>query len=101
MTAKEKMEQFQAIMNQIIQRALEANNEKLSQDISAQVNQELAEELKSLMQIRNEQEEERFRHLDEMIRSCQRESQGKAEAAAARVPFFRKKWFEKGADSKF
>ena len=54
MTAKEKMEQFQAIMNQIIQRALEANNEKLSQDISAQVNQELAEELKSLMQIRNE-----------------------------------------------
>ena len=96
MTAKEKMEQFQAIMNQIIQRALEANNEKLSRDISDQVNQELAEELKSLMQIQNEQEEERFRRLDEMIRSCQRESQGKAEAAAARVPFFRRKWFEKG-----
>lgn len=96
MTDKEKMEQFQAIMNQIIQRALEANNEKLSRDISDQVNQELAEELKSLMQIQNEQEEERFRRLDEMIRSCQRESQGKAEAAAARVPFFRRKWFEKG-----
>ena len=48
------------------------------------------------MQIQNEQEEERFRRLDEMIRSCQRESQGKAEAAAARVPFFRRKWFEKG-----
>ena len=96
MTAKEKMEQFQAIMNQIIQRALEANNEKLSRDSSDQVNQELAEELKSLMQIQNEQEEERFRRLDEMIRSCQRESQGKAEAAAARVPFFRRKWFEKG-----
>ena len=64
--------------------------------LRAKVNQELAEELKSLMQIQNEQEEERFRRLDEMIRSCQRESQGKAEAAAARVPFFRRKWFEKG-----
>lgn len=96
MTAEEKMEQFQMIMNQIIQRALEANNEKLSQDISCQVNRELAGELKELMRIRDEREEERFRQLDEVIRSCQRESQSKAEAAAARVPFFRKKRFRNG-----
>ena len=31
---EEKMEQFQKMMNQIIGRAIEENNEKLSQDIS-------------------------------------------------------------------
>ena len=34
---EEKMEQFQQIMNLIIGRALEVNNEKLSQDISCLV----------------------------------------------------------------
>ena len=37
---EEKMEQFQQIMNLIIGRALEVNNEKLSQDISCLVNGE-------------------------------------------------------------
>ena len=33
----EKMEQFQKVMNHIIGRAIEENSEKLSQDISAMV----------------------------------------------------------------
>ena len=38
-------------------------------------------------------EEERFKNLDESIRACQRENQGKAEAAASLTvfPFFRLK----------
>ena len=38
---EEKMEQFQQIMNLIIGRALEVNNEKLSQDVSYLVNEKL------------------------------------------------------------
>lgn len=96
LTQEEKMEQFQVIMNHIMERALEANNEKLSRDISVLVKQKLTEDLEDFMRIRDEREEERFRHLDEVIRSYQRESQSKAEAAAAKVPFFRKKRFGSG-----
>lgn len=91
MTQEEKLEQFQKIMDHIIGRALEVNNEKLSQDISRLVNDELVGELSDLMRIRDEREEERFRRLDETIRSCQRDRLGKAEAAATRIPFFRRK----------
>ena len=65
-------------------------------DISVLVKQKLTEDLEDFMRIRDEREEERFRHLDEIIRSYQRESQSKAEAAAAKVPFFRKKRFGNG-----
>ena len=67
---EDKMAQFQQIMNLIIGRALEVNNEKQSAD---------------------RKEEERFRQLDEVIRSFQKS--GQAEAAAAKVPFFKRKPF--------
>jgi len=76
---EEKMEQFQQIMNLIIGRALEVNNEKLSQDIS------------SLLQASDQKEEERFRQLDETLRAYQKG--GQAEAAAAKVPFFKRRKF--------
>lgn len=94
-SADEKMQQFQRIMTYIIGQALEANNERLSQEISRLVNECLSEELEDLMRMRDERDEERFRQFDEMIRSYQRDSQGKAEAAAARIPFFRKRRFGK------
>ncbi len=62
---EEKMEQFQQIMNLIIGRALEVNNEKLSQDISCLVNEKLGRELEFLFQASDQKEEERFRQLDE------------------------------------
>lgn len=93
MTQDEKMEQFQMIMNHIIERALAVNNEKLSRDISGLVNRKISEELEDLMRIRDEREEERYRQIDEIIRGCQRDSQGKAEAAATRIPFFKRKRF--------
>ena len=56
---------------------------------------DLSEELEDLMRIRDERDEERFRQFDEIIRSYQRDNQGKAEAAAARIPFFGKRRFRK------
>lgn len=89
------MEQFQEIMNHIIGRALEANNEKLSQDISQMVNDKVSKDMEYLFQVSNEKEEERFKRLDEVIRTYQKENRGRAEAAAAKVPFFKKKGFWK------
>ena len=95
---EEKMEQFQQIMNLIIGRALEVNNEKLSQDISCLVKERLAgemelllKELEFLFQASDQKEEERFRQLDETLRSYQKG--GQAEAAAAKVPFFKRRRF--------
>lgn len=94
MTSEEKMEQFQQIMNLIIGRALEVNNEKLSQDVSALVSERVAKELEYLSRISDEKEEERFRQLDETIRAFQKD--GREEAAAAKVPFFKRKRFGRG-----
>ena len=95
---EEKMEQFQQIMNLIIGRALEVNNEKLSQDISSLVNEKLSGEMELLLQSSDRKEEERFRQLDEVIRSFQKS--GQAEAAAARVPFFKRKPFKRSGKSR-
>lgn len=91
--SEEKMEQFQQIMSHIIGRALEVNNEKLSQDVSYLVNDKVVKELEYLVRISDEKEEERFKQLDETIRAYQKEGKGRAEAAAAKVPFFKKKKF--------
>lgn len=96
---KEKMEQFQQIMNHIIQtaigQAVRENNAALSEEISRQVNDRMVQELEYMMRINDEKEEERFRMLDEALRAHQKENKGKAEAAATRLPFFRKKRFGK------
>lgn len=95
LTAEEKMEQFQEIMNHIIGRALDANNEKLSQDISQMVNNKVTQEMECLFRMSDEKEEERFRQLDEIIRSYQKDSRSRDEAAATKIPFFKRKKFGK------
>lgn len=87
MMAQEKAEQFRSLMVQMIGQAIEENNEKLSQDISRMVNEKVVKELDYLMRVADERDEERFRQLDETIRLYQRENKGKAEAAAAKMPF--------------
>lgn len=89
----EKMEQFQAIMNHIIGQALEANKEKLSQDVGEAVTDKVMKEFEYLMRVNDEKEEERFKQLDETIRSYQKNGKGRAEAAATKLPFFKKKKF--------
>ena len=91
MIAQEKMEQFQEIMNHIIGRALEVNNEQLSQDVSSIVNDKVVKELEYLMRVKDEKEEELFKQLDELLRSYQKDNKGRAEAAASKIPFFNRK----------
>ena len=97
MSQQEKLEQFQQLMNHIIGnaigQAMRQNNEALSEEISRQVNDRMVQELEYMMRISDEKEEERFKALDETLRAHQKENKGKAEAAAARMPFFRKKRF--------
>lgn len=89
----EKLEQFQQIMNHIIGQALEVNNEKLSQDISCLVNEKVTKELEYMIRVNDEKEEERFKQLDETMRAYQKDGKSRAEAAAAKVPFFKRKKF--------
>ena len=89
--AQEKMEQFQEIMNHIIGRALELNNEQLSQDVSNLVNDKVIREMETLMNLKEEREEERYKQLDELLRSYQKDNKGRAEAAASKIPFFNRK----------
>lgn len=100
-TAEEKMEQFQAIMTQIIGQALAQHNDKLSDTISENVSDKVVKELDYLMRIKEEQEDERFKKLDETLRAYQKGQKSKAEAAATRIPFFqsrKKKKFGRNAN---
>lgn len=95
MTPEEKMEEFQKLMNHVIGRAMEANNEKLSQDVSCLVGDRILNEMEYLIRMKDEKEDERFKQLDELIRSYQKDNKGRSEAAAAKIPFFKKKRFFK------
>lgn len=94
---QERIEQFQQLMNHIIGNAIgqavKENNEALSEEISRQVNDRMVQELEYMMRINDEREEERFKMLDETLRAYQKESKGKAEAAATKLPFFKRKKF--------
>ena len=77
-----RMEQFQAILGDIILQALRDNNQELSKGISERVSDNVLKEMDYLMRVQEEREEERFKKLDESIRLTQR---SRREAAAARV----------------
>lgn len=93
----EKIEQFQQILNfmigQAVGAALQENNAAISEEISRQVNDRMVRELEYMMRINDEREEERFKMLDEALRSCQKENRSNAEAAVTKLPFFRKRRF--------
>lgn len=92
LSAELKMEQFQEIMTKIVGKALENNNSSLSGAISTEVSSKVSErvikQMDYIMRENEEREEERFRKLDEAIRSRQKAN---AEAAAALEETKRKK----------
>ena len=101
----EKMARFQSVMNHIIGRAMDANLDRLAREVSNTVSEDVTDkvmkEVEYLLRVSDEKEEERFRQLDETIRAYQRQGKGRAEAAAAKVPFFRKKKFGKSGKKMF
>ena len=89
---QEKLDQFQELMNHIIGnaigQAMKQSSEAMSSEISHQVSNHMVQELEYMMRVNDEREEDRFKMLDETLRTYQRESKGKAEAAATKLPFF-------------
>ena len=69
--ATEKMEQFQDMMTAIVKNALAENNLQLGHAVGEQIGEKLIKEMNYLMREREEQEEARFRKLDETLRAKQ------------------------------
>lgn len=64
----DKMAQFTELMTEIVGKAITANNQELSRNISEDVGEQVIKEMNYLMREREEAEEERFRNLDAAIR---------------------------------
>ncbi len=67
-----KLDQFQIMMARIVRDAIAENNHAIGQEVSTQVGDKVLKEMNYLMREREEQEEERYRKLDEAIRSRQK-----------------------------
>lgn len=70
--SQDKMNQFKAIMSQIIKSALKENNSELSNELSCGVTDSIVKEMNFLMHLQEEKEEERFRKFDATLRDYQR-----------------------------
>ena len=86
-----KMEQFQAIIGNIVSQALRENNPALSKELGERVSDSVIKEMDYLMRMNQEKEEERFKKLDETIRSYQKERKEVA-ATKERKGFLFKKY---------
>ena len=69
---QKRMEQFQNMMTEIVRKAIAENNEELGQEVGVQVGNHVIKEMNYLMRTQEEQEEERYRKLDEAIRNIGR-----------------------------
>ena len=63
-----RMEQFQAMMTEIIRNAIEENNENLSKEVGEEVRTRILKEMNYLAREQEDAEEERYRKLDALIR---------------------------------
>lgn len=66
-----KLEQFQLILSEVVSNALKENTGELGKEVSEIVSDNVIKEMDYLMHIREKQEEERFKKLDETIRNYQ------------------------------
>lgn len=69
-----KMEQFQAIMDKVVAKALKQQTVDLGKEVSGCVSETVLKEMNYLMRMQDEKEEERYKKLDEVMRSRQRMS---------------------------
>ena len=66
-----KMEQFQAIMDKIVTKAMKESTADLSKELSDNVSENVLKGMNYLMRMQDEKEEERYKKLDEAMRSRQ------------------------------
>ena len=67
-----KMEQFQEIMTRIVSNALKESTSEFKKDLSEDVSQNVLKGVNYIMRVKEEKEEERFKKLDEALRSKQK-----------------------------
>jgi DNA-binding transcriptional MerR regulator len=90
-----KVAQFKVIMNNIIMEALRENNLELSKAVSSNVSESVLKEMDYMMRMKEEREEERFKRLDDSIRSKQK---ARKERSATREKRKKKRMFHKKAE---
>ena len=73
-----KLEQFQMIITEVVSNALKENTGTLGKEVSEIVSDNVIKEMDYLMHLKEKQEEERFKKLDETIRSYQVSSREKS-----------------------
>ena len=75
---EKRMEQFQSMMTEIVRKAIMENNQDLGEEVGVHVGERVLKEMNYLMRTQEEQEEERFRKLDDAIRSLGRHGRRRA-----------------------
>lgn len=75
-----KLEQFQMIITEVVSNALKENTGSLGREVSEIVSDNVIKEMDYLMHLRDKQEEERFKKLDETIRNYQVSNREKSKA---------------------
>lgn len=87
-----KLEQFQMILSEVVSNVLKENTGEFGKEVSDIVSDNVIKEMDYLMHIREKQEEERFRKLDETIRNYQtnRKEQGKQKTKQEKKRLFTK-----------
>lgn len=80
-----KLEQFQNMMIGIVRQAMEENNQALGKEVGTQVGERVLKEMNYLMREQDEAEEERFRKLDNAIRTHQKGRQFRKEKSEKKM----------------
>ena len=74
-SSRSRMDEFKLVMEEIMLRALQKNNEALSDSIQSSVSERVIREMNYRFKEKEEQEEERYRKLDRTIREYQQARQ--------------------------
>lgn len=96
-----KMEQFQAIMDKIVSKALKESTAGLGKELSENVSENVLKGMDYLMRVQDEKEEERYKKLDEAMRSRQRLSRKERRKKLKAEKMLTKKESKKKAVSHF
>lgn len=91
----DKMTQFKSILTTIIKDAMSENSRELSDNISSRVSDDVRKEIDFLVRQREEDDEARFKKLDETIRTFQKARQEAAITKMAENKGKKKRFFSK------
>lgn len=96
------MEQFQAVMDKVVAKALKESTLDLGKEVSGCVSETVLKEMNYLMRMQDEKEEERYKKLDEVMRSRQHMSrkERKQKLKAEKMLLKKSKKQEKSQDKK-